>query len=187
MQCGARTRSGAPCKTPVVRGSTRCRMHGGSSPQAREKAKRRLIEADATAMLAHEGLRPLGDPIVELGKLATEVSAMKDALAARVNALPAPTAVDAFGNENVRAEVKLYSEALDRTIKVLDLLGKHDLDARLVRVQEDQGRLFQYLVAGIVSELALTSEQTANLPEVMAKHLRQVAAGVKSSELPPAA
>ncbi|QPS33995.1 hypothetical protein [Brevibacterium casei] len=112
---------------------------------------------------------------------------MKDALAARVNALPAPTAVDAFGNENVRAEVKLYSEALDRTIKVLDLLGKHDLDARLVRVQEDQGRLFQYLVAGIVSELALTSEQTANLPEVMAKHLRQVAAGVKSSELPPAA
>lgn len=162
-------------------------MHGGSSPQAREKAKRRLIEADASAMLAHEGLKPLGDPIVELGKLATEVSAMKDALAARVNALPAPTAVDAFGNENVRAEVKLYSEALDRTIKVLDLLGKHDLDARLVRVQEDQGRLFQYLVAGIVSELALTSEQTANLPEVMAKHLRQVAAGVKSSELPPAA
>ncbi len=162
-------------------------MHGGSSPQAREKAKRRLIEADATAMLAHEGLKPLGDPIVELGKLATEVSAMKDALAARVNALPAPTSVDAFGNENIRAEVKLYSEALDRTIKVLDLLGKHDLDARLVRVQEDTGRLFQYVIAGIVSDLALTPEQSALVPELMSSWLRKASEGVKARELPPAA
>lgn len=30
--CGAKTRSGAPCKSPPVRGSTRCRMHGGTNP-----------------------------------------------------------------------------------------------------------------------------------------------------------
>ncbi|MCF2573151.1 hypothetical protein [Brevibacterium sp. UCMA 11754] len=144
------------------------------------------MEADARAALAHEGLRPLGDPIIELGKLATEVSAMKDALAARVNALDGPTFTDAFGSEQVHAEVRLYSDALDRTIKVLDLLGKHDLDARLVRVQEDQGRLFQYLVAGVVSELALTPEQTAFVPEVMTKWLRKTAEGVRSNELPAA-
>src|SRR6266516_3797747 len=27
-QCGARTRSGNPCLSPVVRGKRRCRMHG---------------------------------------------------------------------------------------------------------------------------------------------------------------
>lgn len=31
MQCGAKTRSGAPCKTPAMPNG-KCRMHGGSSP-----------------------------------------------------------------------------------------------------------------------------------------------------------
>jgi hypothetical protein len=29
-QCGARTRSGVPCKSPPVTGRRRCRMHGGA-------------------------------------------------------------------------------------------------------------------------------------------------------------
>jgi len=29
-RCGARTRSGAPCKSPPVTGRRRCRMHGGA-------------------------------------------------------------------------------------------------------------------------------------------------------------
>jgi len=33
-RCGAKTRAGMPCKTPPVRGRTRCRMHGGTSPGA---------------------------------------------------------------------------------------------------------------------------------------------------------
>lgn len=31
MQCGAKTRSGAPCKAPAM-GNGRCRMHGGLTP-----------------------------------------------------------------------------------------------------------------------------------------------------------
>ncbi len=30
-RCGARTRGGAPCRGPAVRGKRRCRMHGGAS------------------------------------------------------------------------------------------------------------------------------------------------------------
>ena len=29
-RCGARTRSGEPCRSPAVRGKNRCRMHGGA-------------------------------------------------------------------------------------------------------------------------------------------------------------
>lgn len=29
-RCGARTRSGSPCKAPAVAGRRRCRMHGGA-------------------------------------------------------------------------------------------------------------------------------------------------------------
>lgn len=30
QRCGAKTRSGRPCKSPSVRGKRRCRMHGGA-------------------------------------------------------------------------------------------------------------------------------------------------------------
>ncbi|HEV2130531.1 MAG TPA: HGGxSTG domain-containing protein [Longimicrobiaceae bacterium] len=33
MQCGARTRTGEPCRAYVVKGRTRCRMHGGRTPR----------------------------------------------------------------------------------------------------------------------------------------------------------
>jgi hypothetical protein len=31
LRCGARTRSGNPCRSPRVRGKRRCRMHGGAA------------------------------------------------------------------------------------------------------------------------------------------------------------
>jgi hypothetical protein len=30
LRCGAKTRSGKPCKSPAVSGKKRCRMHGGA-------------------------------------------------------------------------------------------------------------------------------------------------------------
>lgn len=38
-RCGAKTRKGAPCRSPAVKGRRRCRMHGGTSPGA-PKGKR---------------------------------------------------------------------------------------------------------------------------------------------------
>jgi hypothetical protein len=34
LRCGAKTRSGTPCRSPAVSGKYRCRMHGGNSPGA---------------------------------------------------------------------------------------------------------------------------------------------------------
>lgn len=31
MSCGAKTRSGLPCKKPPLSGRARCRLHGGAS------------------------------------------------------------------------------------------------------------------------------------------------------------
>ena len=30
-RCGAKTRSGKPCRSPAVQGKKRCRMHGGAA------------------------------------------------------------------------------------------------------------------------------------------------------------
>ena len=49
--CGATTRTGGLCKQPRMKGATRCRIHGGSAPQVRRKAKelvaQSIIERDA--------------------------------------------------------------------------------------------------------------------------------------------
>lgn len=34
IMCGAKTRAGLPCRLPPVKGRTRCRMHGGSTPRS---------------------------------------------------------------------------------------------------------------------------------------------------------
>lgn len=53
-RCGAKTRSGRPCRSLPVRGRSRCRMHGGSStgpktPEGRrrvgEATRKRYVEA----------------------------------------------------------------------------------------------------------------------------------------------
>ena len=53
-RCGAKTRSGAACRSPAVRGKKRCRMHGGAAgsgaPKANQNARKHgLFGGDAIA------------------------------------------------------------------------------------------------------------------------------------------
>ncbi len=43
--CTARRTDGKPCKASAIKGATVCRVHGGSAPQVRAAAQRRLLEA----------------------------------------------------------------------------------------------------------------------------------------------
>ena len=48
--CKARTRAGAPCRGPAVRGKERCRMHGGGGGSGAQPGNRnRLIHGFYTA------------------------------------------------------------------------------------------------------------------------------------------
>lgn len=54
-QCTAKSsQSGQRCRKDAIQGSNVCRVHGGSAPQVRAKAKQRLLEAadPAAAYLA---------------------------------------------------------------------------------------------------------------------------------------
>lgn len=42
--CGAKTREAGSCRAPAMAGQVRCRMHGGSLPQAKRAARLRLAE-----------------------------------------------------------------------------------------------------------------------------------------------
>ena len=53
-RCGAKTRTGAPCRAPAVQGKARCRMHGGAKgsgapPGNRNAFKHGLYTREAIA------------------------------------------------------------------------------------------------------------------------------------------
>ncbi len=43
-RCGARTRSGSPCRSPAVRGKRRCRMHGGAAGSGGQAGNRNALK-----------------------------------------------------------------------------------------------------------------------------------------------
>ncbi len=43
-RCGARSRSGRPCRSPAVRGKSRCRMHGGARGSGAQPGNRNALE-----------------------------------------------------------------------------------------------------------------------------------------------
>ena len=52
IKCHAHRRDGALCRRWAIRGGFVCPKHGGASPQARRKARERLVEIAASAILA---------------------------------------------------------------------------------------------------------------------------------------
>lgn len=45
------SQSGEPCRKPPIHGGSVCASHGGSAPQVREAARRRLLEAVDPALV----------------------------------------------------------------------------------------------------------------------------------------
>lgn len=43
-RCGARTRAGSPCQSPVVSGKRRCRMHGGAEGSGARAGNRNALK-----------------------------------------------------------------------------------------------------------------------------------------------
>lgn len=146
QRCTAKSRSrdGQRCGNWAVKGAAVCRVHG-ASPAVRAAAARRLeaekvtrkVQADVAAVIAYEGLAGVSDPHLQLGRLAAEVVAMKDALSSRVNALAELRySAPGTGAEQIRAEVVLLERAQDRAGKFLDLLIRSGFEERRVKVLE---------------------------------------------------
>lgn len=155
-RCTARTRNGDQCKNPSITGATTCRMHGSATKRARAAAARRQARADAEATLAYVGSEKYDDPLMELGKLASEALAMKSALAARVNALSSATYTTFEGREHLRVEVELYERALDRCAKFLEVLSRSGFEQRRIRLEEETAKQLVTFANLIADRLGIT-------------------------------
>jgi len=175
-KCHAHNRGGKQCGRNPIPGGVVCVMHGGKAPAVKAAAEQRLrtqaIEKDAAAVIAHEGIDNVEDPLDELSKLAAAATAMCDALGARVNALDNLTGSDHNGDEKIYAEVLLYERAMDRAARFLDLLVKAGFMERQVRIQEGTANAVVHVLQRIFERLNLTPEQAAQIPTIVPEELR---------------
>jgi len=58
-RCGARTRSGRPCRAPAVAGKRRCRMHGGATGSGAPKNNQNALKHGLFTKQAREERKQL--------------------------------------------------------------------------------------------------------------------------------
>jgi len=117
-----------------------CRMHGGSSPQARKKAAERIAEQAARRTLSDLGAEapPVVDALDALERLAGEAMRLVDVLRGMVSDLEEIRyrGGPGSGTEQLRGELGAFLSALGRAESVLGRILALDLDAKRVRIEE---------------------------------------------------
>lgn len=140
-QCGAKTRSGEPCKRHAVPGSSKCKLHGGAASKANKANKHaakpgsiysQFLTDDENDMLAS----------IELGKVDDELRLT------RIRLMRALGRENEFGNEleidsekhetgehggtTTTSKVRDYSSLIDRLTARVESLErtKEDLETR---------------------------------------------------------
>jgi hypothetical protein len=71
-RCGARTRSGTPCRSPAVKGKTRCRMHGGAKGTGAPPGNQNALKHGTYTKAAFERRAALRSLIRETQKFVRE-------------------------------------------------------------------------------------------------------------------
>lgn len=179
LTCKAKAKqTGNRCRRRPVPGLEVCVMHGGKAPRAQAAAAERLaaqaLTRDAEAVLAHEGITPIEDPLTELGKLASGAKAFMDQLGKRVNDLNDIEHFDEKRVPQIRVAVELYERAMDRTHRMLDSLVKHGYAERQITIAENEAMLVAGVIRRVVAALGLTPEQQATAQKLLAEEFRQL-------------
>ena len=72
LRCGAKTRSGKPCRSPAVKDKKRCRMHGGAEGSGAPKGNQNALKLGHYTKRAIEERRELRRLIREANKFLEE-------------------------------------------------------------------------------------------------------------------
>lgn len=143
-RCSARARTapGGICHMQRMKRQKRCHMHGGKSPQAKERLARERVDEKLTAMAAYYDKGPIQDPLSALKELAGEVVGWKDFMREKVAELDTLSYSTDYG-ETARAVVQLFERAMDRAGDFLFKIAKLNIDERLAAVSEQQAKMIE--------------------------------------------
>lgn len=143
----------------------RCRTHLGRKPE--------LVKAEWDARQRGERIRATydlpeqSDPLQELLRLSREVITWKDAMRVMVGELTEIRYKSGAG-EQIRAEIRLYENAMDRAARVLTDIVRLGIEDRLSRIDEAQVALVSTAVLAALTRLAPVIGYDADHPEIRA-------------------
>lgn len=161
VRCGATCRDGTACSNPPMRGQARCRMHGGSSPQARAKGAERAAEASLRAEVDVLAQQPVTDPVKWLQDVAGEVDQWLRLCREHLS--------EAVSVEESGATIRLYERALGRALDAADRMNRLGIDTKFLenhqaRIGQAQASQFIALLNAALARLDLTPEQRDQVP-----------------------
>ena len=192
MRCSAKRRNGEGCGAWAVKGATVCRMHGGSSPQARAAAARRVQEEKA-AKAAQRLAQPIEtDPSQALldlvssaaGEVAywrNRVDEIQDRDEKRLTSglTKITEGKDRGGVTTLRTvetiaaiEYRMWTAAQDRLAQYATAALRAGVEERRVRLAEDQGALVAQVIRRILDRLDLSEWQAEMVGSVVPEELR---------------
>ena len=198
MRCAAKRRNGEGCGAWAVKGATVCRMHGGSSPQARQAAARRVQEEKA-AKEAQRLAQPIEtDPSQALldlvssaaGEVAywrNRVDEIQDRDEKRLTSglTKITEGKDRGGVTTLRTvetvaaiEYRMWTAAQDRLAQYATAALRAGVEERRVRLDEDQGALVAQVIRRILDRLDLSEWQAEMVGSVVPEELRALSQAV---------
>lgn len=197
-KCTAKAkRTGNRCTSWPVQGGSVCWKHGGSAPQVKAAAARRVVEGQALKAVSAMGAwSPVTDPLTALAEVAGEVTAVKDFLRGlvdeivererRANGNPIMDAIgkladaetlrtpDDKGAEQMNAKFQAYMAMLNSTVATLATIAKLNIDERMARIEEARKTMIIEAMRRGFAAAGVTGEAHTRGLAATVKHLRVV-------------
>jgi hypothetical protein len=197
-QCSAKAKgTGERCRRPPIAGGTVCRVHGGAAGSVKAAAAKRQAEAAAAAELGR-AMVTLGLPVdVDPAKALLDEIAVTYGhvqwLRGKVQELGAedlvwgrtqtdqgvgPQGPVDTATEKAAPNVwyQLYMTEREHLVKVSAAALRAGIEERRIKIAEDQGELVASVLQRILSALNLSPEQWAEVPVIVPRELRALAA-----------
>ena len=141
--CGATRRDGGLCRQPRMKGTTRCRIHGGSAPQVRRKAKelvaQSIIERDARHYGQPRNISAIDALTEELHRTQGHVDWLSQQVAARPQEANLLAVYAAERGHLAKLAGQMVSGKLDEQRAILDETAIEKLELALTGIIRDLG------------------------------------------------
>lgn len=191
-KCAKKTRSGKPCNRWAIKGGKVCPMHGGSAPQVKAAAARRLaiVKVQEYMTNQNDGL-PLVDPLKGLLRQIQLSARMVEILTSLVNDLEVGEEGRTFhplenrlvvanhqGDMRQHVFVQMYGEWSDRHARHCKMALDAGVAERQVQIAEEQGQLIVRLLAASIDDpdLGLSRGQKLRIRQTFLNGLRALPA-----------
>ena len=190
-QCTGKTKRG-PCRKSPVHGATVCTTHGGSAPQVRAAAARRVALVEWTNVYgAPVDTDPASAVLDMLAWTAGHVAWLRE----QVQGIAPHALVWGVANETDRQSgefpgldvtraavanmwLQLYGQERDRLVRMSEVAHRMGIEARQVALAERLGTACLDLIRGVLDDLDLSTDQRAAAAEAVPRRLALVTAAL---------